>query len=556
VTNDSYYPGGRRQQPCSHRLWAILICLVGFALLVYQLDAKSLWGDETYRVGTTDVTLGDVQGFIKLVERHVLPPLYPAILWAWRSITGDTEFALRFPSVAFATISLAMMYRLGVCVLGRPAGLAALALAATSPFLILSARMVQYYSLLLLLSAASYWFFFELLRGRGTRVKWVGYIAVCTMAMYAQYLAAFVMASQGVVALTLIRKRRAFLLGFCAAQALVLLLFAPAIGILSHQSAGRFAQQDAFTTSSIVMSAVALFYPFFGWTVGGSIYPWNPLGLLGALIGLSLAVVGLWAVATDRYADPYCQSREKPTDPGKPARRAHGQPVGEGRLGGRVTALACAVFILLPLCLTVLVIRGVPGASGDPFVGNRAVFCVPFLFLLIAAGIVAIGRRSLRGGAVALLALAFGVSLLNYYQGREFHNPLYVLQTDQLAAIVHEKAQPGDVFVSDEMTTFGYYIVKTDSDATHFNATAAEDARDYIERHNPESVWLILLCRAVETESPATILLLPWLREQGYHEELSFGHSPQDATMARVQELALGRPACTYKIIVSKYTRT
>lgn len=335
----------------------------------------------------------------------------------------------------------------------------------------------------------------------------------------------------------------------------MILLFAPAIAFIVPQSAGRFGGQDAFSMSSLIMSAFTLLYPFFAWTVGATIFPWNPAGLVGALLGLSLATWGMWALATDRYPDPVTGADTEPTTHTASPTIPHG-PLGHLQAGRMNTALICVALISLPLCLSVFTLRQVPGATGDPFAGNRAVFCVPFLYLLVAAGIVALNRPALRLLIVVTMGAVAGLSLANYYRGLEFHNPLYVLQTEDLAKIIHQQAQPGDVFVSDEMTTFGYYIVKTDPDAIHFNATASEDARDYIEHHNPESMWLILLCRAVETESSATVLLLPWLRQQGYHEELGFGHSPQDATMARVQELALGRPACTYKITVTKYTRS
>jgi 4-amino-4-deoxy-L-arabinose transferase-like glycosyltransferase len=553
--HEGHKPGKNTARDSRQFVTALFFCLVGFSLLIYQLDQKSLWGDETYRVYTTDVALGDLDGFINNVRMHVLPPLYPLLLWVWRAITGSSEFALRFPSVTFATISLALVYRLAVTMLGRGAGVMVLALSAVSPFLLLSARMVQYYSLLLLLCTASYWLFLQLLHGQGTRLKWAAYAVICAMAMYTQYFAAFVLATQGVVALTQIRKRRDFLIRFLAAQAFVVLLFAPAISILVSQSVGRYGGQDAFSTASLLISTFALVYPFFAWTVGGSILPWNPLGLLGAVIGLSLAAIGLWAVATERWSDHGVQVAADASRQETPQTRSHGPLLLRTPKGGIPMALTYLAFISLPLCLSVFTLRLFSGASGDPFAINRAVFSVPFLYLLIGAGIVAVNRPALRLLTVVALAVVAGVSMANYYRGLEFHNPLYVLQTEALAEAILQQARPGDVFVRDEMTTFGYYITKANPDAIHFHATQSEDAREYIARYDPDSVWLILVCRAVETESSATLLLTPWLPGQGYRQQVSFGHAPQDETLARAQELVLRRPACTHKIAVIKYTR-
>jgi 4-amino-4-deoxy-L-arabinose transferase-like glycosyltransferase len=530
---------------------ALSLCLVGFSLLVFQLDEKNLWGDETFRVYTTDVALGDLEGFVAEVQKHVLPPLYPLCLWVWRAIAGSTEFALRFPSVVFATISLCILYRLAVTLLGRGTGLVVLALSAVSPFVVLSSRMVQYYSLLLLLCATSCWLFLQLVQGQGSRAKWAAYVVMCTLAMYTQYFAAFVLAAQGLIALTQVRRRRDFVVRFLVAQAVVVLLVAPAAGILVPQSSGRYGGQDAFSSTSLLISAFAFAYPFFAWAVGGSIFPWNPLGLLGAALVLGLASAGLWATVANRRSRP----RTKATGHEARSDRPYGSLALQAGGASISVALTCLALLLLPLCLSVLALRGFSAASGDPFVANRAIFCVPFFYVLVGAGIAAVNRPLPRLVIAVVLGVILGLSLANYYQGREFHNPLYVLPIQSLADAIHQQAQPGDVFVSDEMTSFGYYLTRIDSEATHFTATDSREARQCLESHNPDSVWLILLCRAVETESLATSVLVPWLLELGYSEQFSYGVSPQDDTFARVQELLLHRPACRYKITVTCYAR-
>jgi hypothetical protein len=542
-------------QSSRHLITALLIFLVGFSLLVLQLDRKSLWGDETFRAYTTAVTLGDVDEFLARVKMHVLPPLYPLCLWIWRSVAGHTEFSLRFPSVAFATISLATVYRLAVRVMGDRVGLMVLALGATSPFLVLSARMVQYYSLLLLLSATSYWLFIQLLQGQGNRAKWAGYTVVCAMALYTQYFAAFVLATQGLVALSQIRKRREFFLRILAAQAVVILLFAPALGLLIPQSAGRYGGHDAFSTSSLIISAFSLAYPFFGWTAGATIFPWNPAGLLGALLCLGLAAASLWEGVKDRRSDSGLARVREAARQGASPTRVPVPLCRQSRRDRTPGALTYLLFALLPLGLSVFTIGQFSGASGDPFVINRAIFCVPFFYILIAAGIWLIARPGPRLLVVTTLGIVFGLAIANYYLGREFHNPLYVLQSDVLANSIDDQAASGDVFLSDEMTAFGYYITKENPEAVHFPATQPNAAQQYIEARGAENVWLILICRAVDTESLATVELVPWLLTQGYSEVLRFGHSPQDRTFARVQGFILGKPACTDKIVIHKYSR-
>jgi hypothetical protein len=121
--------------------------------------------------------------------------------------------------------------------------------------------------------------------------------------------------------------------------------------------------------------------------------------------------------------------------------------------------------------------------------------------------------------------------------------------------VIAEHSQSSDVFVSDYMTAFGYYIERQDPSRVHFVASAPQAAKGYIEQHQSPRVWLVLLCRAIEAESLATVQLVPWLVNEGYSLELTFGYAPQDEIYGRVQELVLRKPACKYKVIVYRYVR-
>lgn len=232
---------GYRLEP---RIWAVVICLVAFTLLVYQLDAKSLWVDETLTMYTTEVAPGDLRGLVDNVMGRAHPPLYFLCVWIWKTLGGDSELALRFPSVIFGMLSIAMLYPLGTKMMSKRVGLMAMSLMAISPFFVLSSRIAQYYSLLLLLSLVSYWFFNQLLDGADTRREWTGYVITSTLGMYTHYLFAFVLAAQAVVAITRITRHRQFVLRLIGSQMIIAMLLAPWVSAMMGQAVRQHALPD------------------------------------------------------------------------------------------------------------------------------------------------------------------------------------------------------------------------------------------------------------------------------------------------------------------------
>ena len=541
---------GYRLEP---KICALLICLLGFALLVHDLDEKSLWGDEAY---TASVVAGDLESAIRITAEEGYPPIYYVCMWIWTTYMGDSEFALRFLSVIFGMLSIAMLYPLGRKMTSKGVGLMAMGLMAISPFLVLHSRMARYYTLLLFLSLVSYWFFVQVLDVRGTVRSWVGYVVSSALGMYTHYLFAFVLAAQGVAALVRIRRRGASVLGLIGSQVIVALLFAPWLVVMMQSAVKLGAMPDAFAGSKPILWMLSIVYPFFAWAVGGTTYPWNPAAPIGVILALGLAGRGLLSGTSLKPADTM-----EETLSGEARRRAvawTGSSSFRVDLGSFRTSqvLTLVIFILLPLFPTIATIIWFIGGASFLGVPIRAIFCAPFLYLLIAKGTHAIGGSRLRLFSAGGLVIVLGLSLAKYYQGREFHNPNYVLQIEDLASLVVDQAQPGDVFVSDFMTAFDYYISRNKPQSTHFLAHDPEEAGDHIEEHESPRVWLILVCRVVETESLASVELVPWLLNEGYSLELTFSYAPQDEIYGRVQELALGKPACDHKVIVYRYRRS
>jgi uncharacterized membrane protein len=527
---------------------ALIIVLVGFVLLVYRLGEQSLWGDEEY---TTWVIQGS---FSRLVSTMVAPgsahpPLHFLCLWIWKAVAGDEELALRFPSVIFATLSTAMLYSLGRRMMGDRVALLATALMATSPFLVLYSRMARYYSLVLFCTLVSCWFWYKLVTSPGSARTWVGYVVASTLAIYTFYPACFLLVAQTALVVVIAWSDRRFVLRFLSSQAIIVLLFVPWVPVIFSQTAVLGDLPDAFAGSSPAAWLLSIMHPPFAWTVGETVYPWNPVALVAAILALYLAVRGVLSgrnTPGEGTSEGMAGATNEPDHPlsEKLALRSRWSP----------QVLSLTLFTLLPLLLTVVTVRQF--VSGGSFMGvaNRAIFCVPYLYLLIGQGLSTITRRPVRVLAVATLGAALGLSVANLYLGREYHNPIYSLQIEALADLIAEKAEPGEVFVSDHMTAFDYYM-KRNHDAVAFRADDPESAMEYIEAHQSPGVWIILLSRAVDIESLARLELVPWLEER-YVLERTFGYRPMEGVYSQVQQLVLGKPADEYKVFVYRYRRT
>lgn len=133
--------------------WIILgLLLIGFGVRVWNLAGQSFWWDEAYTVQTTRydwATFGQLQA----VARH--PPLYFLTVKAWGNLAGWSEFSVRFLSVMYSVIGVALVFQLTRRIFDRRAGMAALGVAVLAPALIVYAQESRMYALVFMLAAGT-----------------------------------------------------------------------------------------------------------------------------------------------------------------------------------------------------------------------------------------------------------------------------------------------------------------------------------------------------------------------------------------------------------------
>jgi hypothetical protein len=187
--------------------YSLLITIfLAFIFRIHSLTFQSLWRDEvdaicfaqapllpalpeTQLAYTPSCAPGIQSVFGAFLSGGWNGPLYFLMLRGWLGLSGSSEFALRFLSLAFGVISIALIFVLGKRLFNRAIGLIAAILLAFSAYQVWYSQEAKMYTLITMLSLAAIYF---LRRGieDGQRKFWIGVIVCTSLAMYAHILAA------------------------------------------------------------------------------------------------------------------------------------------------------------------------------------------------------------------------------------------------------------------------------------------------------------------------------------------------------------------------------
>jgi mannosyltransferase len=203
----------------------IALTALAFAVAAYRLGTKGLWLDEA--VSADHARLG-LDGLWKVVSGgDPNMGLYYALLHVWVRVFGYSEAAVRSLSLLLGGLAVPVIALLGRRLFGRGAGLAAGLLLALSPFFVQYEQTARSYALLVLLvSLSSYLFVLEL--EQPSRAHRIGYVLASTLAVYAHYMAVFVLLVQ-LVTLLAVRRRGALTVEWTVVALAMIVLCMPEV---------------------------------------------------------------------------------------------------------------------------------------------------------------------------------------------------------------------------------------------------------------------------------------------------------------------------------------
>lgn len=183
------------------------ILLLAAALRFYGLGNQSFWIDELASVALSKESIPEI------LRNHLEtnPPGYYAILHIIQNHLGDSEWALRLPSVIAGVLAVLSMYFLGRRLYSEREGLFSALFMAAFWCPIYYSQEARAYSLLLLFSILNsyfWWGIFAKLRAcaRASMLETAGYVASAIVCSYLRYYGLYLVALQGAALLVLARK--------------------------------------------------------------------------------------------------------------------------------------------------------------------------------------------------------------------------------------------------------------------------------------------------------------------------------------------------------------
>jgi 4-amino-4-deoxy-L-arabinose transferase-like glycosyltransferase len=223
--------GGREARSSNPSRGAVLVTLsslilVSLALRWKGIGATNLWFDEGNSWYVAHLSW---RAFIDNIRASPLGPLYFAFLGRWMAIFGDSEAALRAPSLIASLLVSPVRYAIGARVFTRRAALVAAALLAVSPLQLYDAQEARMYMSLPLMAVLAAFFYLrwrdatfapravsaaesERARpapSRGSALRALAcFTLVCTAMVHTNIVSLAFIAALGVDAILLIARRR------------------------------------------------------------------------------------------------------------------------------------------------------------------------------------------------------------------------------------------------------------------------------------------------------------------------------------------------------------
>ncbi len=221
----------------------VLCALAGLVYLV-SLARSPMFIDEVF---SWNAARGDWRSMgISLHYAEVTPPLYYLLLHAWIAVTGESEIAMRLPSVLAALALIAATGWLGRVVAGARVALIAAALTALSPLVLTYAQQVRAYVFVMLAVTIAAAAVVEWTRAPARR-RWPVIAAVAAgsaiLLHYTAVLALVPLVLWTVTRPELDRRRRVLFACGCALPGLALLpLLLLQMGMGNHDGAEEYAR--------------------------------------------------------------------------------------------------------------------------------------------------------------------------------------------------------------------------------------------------------------------------------------------------------------------------
>lgn len=231
----------RARRPSSATVAVLALTAVG--LILRLLAGRSFWLDEATSV--TQARMPFSAMLTSLRTSDVQPPLHDVLLWVINRVVGDSETAMRSPSLLAGTALIPLLYWIGRDLWDRRTGLIAAGLIAVAPFVVWYSQEARMYAVFMLVANLALWAQVRILRDPEDaedrwRWRWWLLYSLSTAAMaWTQYFGALVaLAQQGVFVVAIVARpgdRRTLIIPWLASMVVIAACVAPLLPFVMHQ---------------------------------------------------------------------------------------------------------------------------------------------------------------------------------------------------------------------------------------------------------------------------------------------------------------------------------
>ena len=219
----------------------MLVILLATACRTYLLDGSSLWADELW--GVDACSLGSWWAMIdSMIFKDTHPPGYQTMLYYWLKWLGDSDNAVRLPSVIAGVAAVHALYQFGARFFTPLIGLLAATLLAVSYNAIYYSQEARAYVFLMLFAIWHFHLFFLLFlkdaeynrTDNQTTTVWVGFWVVGLLLCYFHYVGVVIVFSEALAMLLVPAFRQKSAVWFKAFRP-ILIMYLPWMLIMLRQ---------------------------------------------------------------------------------------------------------------------------------------------------------------------------------------------------------------------------------------------------------------------------------------------------------------------------------
>jgi hypothetical protein len=219
-------------------------CVAGLTvggLVLRLLAGRSLWLDEATSITQAHMSFSGMWNSLR--DTDVQPPLHDTLLWLINHVFGDSELAMRSPSLIAGTLLIPVVYLIGRDLWDGRTGLAAAVLTTVAPFVVWYSQEARMYAVFMLLCSVVLWAQIRIIAPQeagNRRWGWWGLYSLGTAAVaWTQYFGAlFAIVQQAAFVIAILRRRedrRGLVVPWLTSVAVIAVLVAPVLPFAVHQ---------------------------------------------------------------------------------------------------------------------------------------------------------------------------------------------------------------------------------------------------------------------------------------------------------------------------------